>query len=273
MLLLQAADFGAESEVLHDLIDTLVPADWNRATGFKGWTVRDVIAHLHFWNHAADLSLHDEGAFTALYAQVQAGMASGPMRAAEDAILEDRAPRMEGRDLAEHWIQLARDIAGRWTHADPKARVVWAGPSMSVRSSITARHMETWAHGHEIFDLFGAAREDTDRIRNIVVLGVNTFGWTHKVHGRETPEAMPKLVLKAPSGAVWEYGDAAAGRLEGSATSFAQAVTQTRNWRDTDLSATGDTAIWWMEHAQCFAGPPETPPAPGTRLRTAKRPD
>jgi uncharacterized protein (TIGR03084 family) len=273
MLLMQAADFGAESEVLHDLIDTLSPEDWARPTGFKGWTVRDVIAHLHFWNRAADLSLHDEAAFHALFARVADGLKQGRLRAAEDAIMEDGAPRMEGRDLAEHWIQLARDIAGRWTHADPKARVAWAGPSMSVRSSITARHMETWAHGHEIFDLFAEAREDTDRIRNIVVLGVNTYGWTHKLHDRAAPDTMPKLALTAPSGAVWEYGDDAGGRIEGSAVSFAQTVTQTRNWRDTDLKATGDTANWWMEHAQCFAGQPETPPAPGTRKRAAKRPD
>ncbi|MFT6773421.1 MAG: hypothetical protein ACJA1L_001131, partial [Paracoccaceae bacterium] len=172
-----------------------------------------------------------------------------------------------------HWIQLARDIAGRWTHADPKARVAWAGPSMSVRSSITARHMETWAHGQEVFDLFGEARADTDRIRNIVVLGVNTFGWSHLVHGAPAPPAMPQLVLTAPSGARWEYGDAAAGRIEGPAVGFAQAVTQTRNWRDTGLTATGEVAIWWMEHAQCFAGTPQLPPAPGARVRAAHRPD
>lgn len=273
MLLMEAADFGAESEVLHKLIDTLTPADWARPTGFKGWTVRDVIAHLHFWNQAADLSLHDEAGFKALYAKVAEGRKTGSLRDAEDAILEGRAPRLEGRDLAEHWIQLARDIAGRWTHADPKARVVWAGPSMSVRSSITARHMETWAHGHEVFDLLGEVRVESDRIRNIVVLGVNTFGWTHKVRGLEPPAAMPRVVLKAPSGAVWDYGDESAGRIEGSALGFAQTVTQTRNWRDTDLKAQGDAAIWWMEHAQCFAGAPEDPPAPGTRTRAARRPD
>jgi uncharacterized protein (TIGR03084 family) len=272
MLLMEAADFGAESEILHDLIDTAAPADWARPTGFKGWTVRDVIAHLHFWNRAADLSVHDADAFQALFARVAEGLKAGRLRAAEDMILEADAPRMEGRDLAEHWIQLARDIAGRWTHADPKARVAWAGPSMSVRSSITARYMETWAHGQEIFDLFGETRTDTDRIRNIVVLGVNTYGWSSKTHGHETPGPMPELRLKAPSGAVWDYGEDGAARIEGSAVGFAQAVTQTRNWRDTDLNATGDAAIWWMDHAQCFFGPPSPPPAQGARRRADKRP-
>ena len=36
--------------------------------------------------------------------------------------------------------------------------------------------------------------------------------------------------------------------------------------RDTTLKATGDTATRWMAMAQCFAGPPEDPPPPGTRF-------
>ena len=36
-----------------------------------------------------------------------------------------------------------------------------------------------------------------------------------------------------------------------------------------DLRIDGPVAQTWMAHAQCFAGPPETPPAPGTRhIRT-----
>jgi len=43
-------------------------------------------------------------------------------------------------------------------------------------------------------------------------------------------------------------------------------VTQTRHVSDTDLRVTGETATQWMAQAQCFAGPPEPPPAPGTRF-------
>ena len=43
---------------------------------------------------------------------------------------------------------------------------------MSARSAISARQMETWAHGQEVFDVLGADREEHDRIRNIVVLGL-----------------------------------------------------------------------------------------------------
>lgn len=41
---------------------------------------------------------------------------------------------------------------------------------MSARSCITARQMETWAHGQEIFDALGVVRRDGDRIRNVAHL-------------------------------------------------------------------------------------------------------
>ena len=44
-------------------------------------------------------------------------------------------------------------------------------------------------------------REEQDRIRNIVVLGVNTFGWSHQVHGLAgAGTSCLNLVLEAPSG-------------------------------------------------------------------------
>ena len=42
-------------------------------------------------------------------------------------------------------------------------------------------------------------------------------------------------------------------------------VTQVRNIADTSLDVAGPVAAEWMGMAQCFAGGPETPPAPGTR--------
>ena len=63
--------------------------------------------------------------------------------------------------------------------ADPKKRVKWMGPDMSARSSITARLMETWSHSQALYDALGIIRENKDRIKNIVVLGNNTFKWCY----------------------------------------------------------------------------------------------
>ena len=137
---------------------------------------------------------------------------------------------------------------------------------MSARSSVTARQMETWAHGQAIFDELGMVREEDDRIRNIVILGVNTFGWTFTVKQLPVPEEQPFLALIAPSGERWEFGSPDSGQfIRGAAHEFAQVVTQTRNVADTELVCEGEAAVLWMQHAQCFAGGPSEPPQPGQR--------
>ncbi|MDQ2090582.1 TIGR03084 family metal-binding protein [Marimonas arenosa] len=258
----QVEDFLAESETLYDAVRGLDETDFGRATQFKGWTVEDVLRHLHFWNRAVEFAAQGEDAFKGLRDRVTNAIENGiSLREVERKAIPEG-----GMVLRATWIGFARALAHRWQNQDPKARLPWVGPSMSARSAITARQMETWAHGFEIFDLLGLEREEQDRIRNIVVLGVNTFGWAHQVHGLEVPGSMPKLVLEAPSGAAWEFGESA-GSITGTAADFAAVVTQTRALADTDLRVEGPVAETWMAHAQCFAGPPETPPARGTRRR------
>lgn len=253
----QARDFLAECEALNAALDHVT--DWDAATQFKGWTINDVFVHLHFWNVMADKSATDPDAFMTMIGKVMQSVGNGGLRPVENAEIA-----LRGQQLRAAWIENARDMGARWVGFDPKMRVKWAGPDMSARSSITARQMETWAHGMEVFDLLGLAREEGDRIRNVVVLGVNTFGWSHKVQGLALPEKMPRLRLTAPSGVLWEWGDGD-DLIEGPAVDFAAVVTQTRSFEDTDLVTTGDDALRWMQTAQCFAGPPETPPAKGAR--------
>lgn len=260
----QATDFLAECQALDAALEGVSDDQWETVTQFKGWTLNDVLVHLHFWNQMADLSLMDEGAFQARLADTFAGIGKNGFRATENGMIAER-----GDDLRAAWRALYTDMGKRWVDLDPKQRVKWAGPDMSVRSSITARQMETWAHGQEVFDILGLQRDEQDRVKNIVILGVNTFGWSYKVNGRDVPEGMPQLVLTAPSGAVWTFGEAGEDRVAGPAVEFAQVVAQTRSVADTSLQVTGPVAQEWMAIAQCFAGGAETPPAKGARHRVS----
>ena len=258
----QAADFLAESETLYSLLADLADEDFGQATAFKGWTLNQVVGHLHMWNWAADLSLRDGEAFLAFFSSVSAQLREGDLGSFENRWLDG----LKGRVLLAEWRKFYLPMAERFGAADPSARVAWAGPSMSVRSSITARLMETWAHGQAIYDLLGVVRQNEDRIRNIAVLGVNTYGWTFKVRNLEPPQPIPFVSLTAPSGAVWTFGEEHdAERIDGLAEEFCQVVTQTRNVADTRLRITGPNANAWMARAQCFAGRAEDPPPPGTR--------
>jgi uncharacterized protein (TIGR03084 family) len=258
----QAQDFLDESKALAALLAPLADADFATATQFKGWTIDNILRHLHVWNIAADLSLTDETDFSEFIAKMIAGVRGGRLPDFETAYLDG----LSGQALLTAWIARAETTAAHFAAADPKARLKWVGPEMSALSSVTARLMETWAHAQAIYDVLGVERVDTDRIGNIVRLGVNTWGWTWKNRRMEPPGQMPRLRLTAPSGAIWEYGEGE-DLIEGSATEFCQVVTQCRNIADTSLAVRGKVAQQWMAVAQCFAGPPQDPPARGVRRR------
>lgn len=256
----QAQDFLDESEALATLIAPLSDADYERPTQFKGWTINNILRHLHVWNIAVGLSLTAPDAFAEFVREMAAGIRGGRLPDFEASYLDG----LSGTALREQWIATAKTVSVSFAKADPKLRLKWVGPDMSAISSITARLMETWAHAQAVYDVLGVERQDSDRIGNVVRLGVNTYGWTFKNRGEDSPGPMPRLRLTAPSGAIWEYGEGD-DVIEGSASEFCQVVTQCRNIADTSLSVTGPVATRWMAVAQCFAGPAQDPPPPGAR--------
>jgi uncharacterized protein (TIGR03084 family) len=266
----QADDFVAESEALHGHLAPLDDAAFATVTQFKGWTIDDVVRHLHFFNQMVDLALLDPAAFEARYQAFEAGRAAdGTMTRITERLLDG----LSGQLLLAEWRERYLEMGPRWRDADPKARVRWVGPDMSARSSITARQMETWAHGQEVVDALGIGRENQDRIRNIAHLGVQTYGWTFINRGEAAPGPVPYVRLTAPSGAIWEWGEPSeAERVQGHAVDFAQVVTQVRNIADVSLDIRGPNATRWIAVAQCFAGPPVDPPPPGTRFRARPSP-
>ncbi|MEM9682889.1 MAG: TIGR03084 family metal-binding protein [Pseudomonadota bacterium] len=263
-MLQQAADLRTEGDALFKLLNNLEDSDWDRATLFKGWTVNDVIQHLHDSDLLASASARNPEEYSRLRGGIMERRDAGLSRVEE---ARQRFGDLKGRKLLTAWRETLTALCDALADRDPKERLRWAGPDMGVRMFTTARQMETWAHGQEIYDLRGIRRENTDRIKNIAVLGVRTFGWTFTNRGEAVPGDAPFVRLTAPSGDIWDWNDPASdNRVEGDAVAFCQVVTQVRNIKDTDLAVSGETAERWMSLAQCFAGPPEDPPAPGARL-------
>jgi uncharacterized protein (TIGR03084 family) len=258
----QAQDFREESAALAALLAPLSDADFERETLFKHWTINNILRHLHVWNIAAGKSLEGDEAFAGFMKQLSGGERGRRFTEYE----HDYLAGLSGQALLTEWRAQFEVLADRFAHTDPKARLKWVGPDMSAISSITARLMETWSHAQAIYDLLGVERIDSDRIGNIVRLGVNTYGWTFKNRKEEPPGPMPHLRLTTPSGVIWDYGEGD-DLITGSATEFCQVVTQCRNIADTSLEVSGPIATRWMAIAQCFAGPPNDPPAPGLRRR------
>ena len=169
-----------------------------------------------------------------------------------------------------HWWKEAHvAMMAAFADADPSARLPWYGPSMGVRSFLSARLMETWAHGTDVADALGIRREATDRLRHVAHLGVRARPYSYVVRGRDVPPGRIDLTLTSPTGDPWEFvagsddDGGPSATVTGPAVDFCLAVTQRRNVVDTALVVTGDLAIDWMSVAQAFAGPagPGRPPA------------
>ncbi len=260
----QIDDFRAEARELAALLEPLTETDWDAQTTFKSWTINDVIQHLFFADYMALLSATDLDAYTNLRADVTAARQGG---SSVLQLTRERVGHIRDQRLLEVWRDHWTALCDALADMDPDTRLKWIGPDMGLRMFATARQMETWAHGQAIYDVLGKHRTNNDRIRNVAVMGVRTYGWTFANRGQEPPGPPPYVQLTAPSGALWDFNEpSATERIQGPAVDFCQVVTQVRNIEDVQLNVIGDAARQWMAIAQCFAGPPENPPAPGTRV-------
>ena len=262
----EAGDLKDECSELDRFLERLYPQDWARRTDFFGWTVADEIMHLHLVDLFGLEALQDPQAFAATAARVRAQLTAGVELSAE---MRERFGGLAPQALRVTWRELWLRICNKLSTDDAQRRIPWFGPSMRVRAFACARQMEVWAHGQDIYDLFGIERVNADRIRNICDLGVRTFAWSFENRGELAPVLRPSVTLTAPSGAEWTWNPEGTERISGAAEDFALVVTQRRNVADTRLNVAGAGAGRWMQIAQCFAGRPETPPAPGARAARA----
>jgi uncharacterized protein (TIGR03084 family) len=258
-----ALDLLEEYRELAALCDTLTAEQWSAPSAFYGWTPWDEIAHLCYFDEAALQSVREPERFPSDAARLNARIAGG-----EEFSSIQRATfgHLDGAALLALWRTrheaLARDLAA----LDPKARLRWYGPPMSARSFASARLMETWAHGQDVWDVAHRRRPATARLKHIAHLGVTTFGWTFANRGLRVPDVVPHVVLRAPDGSIWQWGDAgSAHRVNGSAEDFCLLVTQRRHVDDTALQYSDGPVRDWLQIAQCFAGPPADGPKPGVR--------
>ena len=77
-VLQQIVDLRAEADEFDRLLAGLKDDDWRRATLFKGWTIDDIVQHLHMGDRMGLASATDDTAFAALRADIQAKRATSP---------------------------------------------------------------------------------------------------------------------------------------------------------------------------------------------------
>ncbi len=243
------ADLVAETAGLDEILGALPPARWQLPTPAPGWTVADQVSHLAYFDEATLLSIRDPDLF-----RRDAEALTGRGSDFPDQIAAEY--RHLGPAELLRWFRTARQalLAG-YASTDPAARLPWYGLDMGPASSVTARLMETWAHGQDIADTVGIQRPATRRLRHVAHLGVRSLPYSYAVNGLPRPDAPIRVELAAPDGGQWTWGPAdAADQVRGTALDFCLVVTQRRHRTDTGLVITGQTAGQWMAIAQAFAG-------------------
>lgn len=252
-------DLAAEHAALDEVVVGLDPAQWSSPTPSPGWTVADQIGHLAYFDRTAVVAITDPASFEALRDELFAAALGDP--AAADELTLGAARSMSPAELLEHWRAGRTELLAAADGLGDDTRVVWYGPSMGARSFLTARLMETWAHGQDVVDTVGAHRPPTDRLVHVAQMGVITRGWSYLNRGEEPPADEVRVELTNPGGEQRSWGPAgAADVVRGPLVDFCLVVTQRRRVGDTDLVVIGDAAEGWMARAQAFAGPPTDGP-------------
>lgn len=251
------ADLAAEYQDLELTLDAVPLGRWTAATPAAGWAIIDQLAHLAWSEVAAAQAAGDPERFVRWRESLDGDFEP----AVKAGLAEGRA--LPPDELRARWRTASQGLLAAIAAMDSGSRIPWFGPSMSAASMMSARLMETWAHGQDIADTVKLERTPTHRLRHIAHLGVATRGWSYRVRDLEPPEAPVNVALRAPNGDLWEWGPGdAADRVAGAALDFCLVVTQRRHVRDTSLELDGKSANEWMLLAQAFAGAPGPGRAP-----------
>jgi uncharacterized protein (TIGR03084 family) len=251
-------DLTAETAVLESLVEPLDAEGWLTPTPSEGWSVLDQVGHLAYFDEAATISATDADRFREWREEAMAD---------ENGVTETAAAKyraLAGEDVLKEFRTARAALLDVFRTIDPALRVPWYGPDMAAASSLTARIMETWAHGQDVVDALGVTRPQTAALRHVAHIGVRAFPNSFLANGLDVPDAPVFVELTGPDGDTWTWGPPdAADAVRGPAVDFCLVVTRRRHVDDTAVRATGAVAESWMPIAQAFAGPPGSGRRPG----------
>lgn len=252
------ADVTAEGDDLDHLVSDLTEAQWALPTPAPGWAIAHQIAHLASTDGMVTLAAADPAEF-----ERRLRRAGESFEAVIEASL---AEQLSGspQELLARWRTQRAAAHDALAAVPPGQKVPWLVTPMSAASLATTRLMELFAHGQDVADALGVARQPTDRIRHLARFGVRTRDFSFMARGLTPPAGEFRVSLTAPAGGQWEFGpDDATQRVGGPAVDFCLLVTRRRHRDDLALTATGPDANRWLDIAQAYGGPPGPGRAPG----------
>ncbi|MFC6011585.1 TIGR03084 family metal-binding protein [Nocardia lasii] len=246
-------DFAAECADLEAMVAPLTPEQWRTPTPAPRWDIATQIAHLTWTDEISITAVTDPDAFAAILVDAAPRVATFVDEGAEEIAQTPPA------DLLERWRRGRARLIEALAAVPAGTKLPWFGPPMSAASMISARIMETWAHGQDVADALDITREPTARLRTVAHISVRARNYAYLVNGESGPTEEFRVELTAPDGTLWTWGpEDAPQRVTGPALDFCLTATQRRHRADTTLTTEGPDATHWLTIAQAFAGPPGT---------------
>jgi len=244
-------DLDAEYAALTAALTGLPEAVWDVPTPATGWSVRDQITHLAYFDHLTMQAILDPATFAEVRDNAMLDLqvfVTAASRAGDGK---------SGVEMLDWWEHEHGGLVQALRAADPSIRVPWFGASMGLASKASARLMETWAHGQDVVDALRLQREPTSRLRHVARLGFMAFANSFRTRDLPVPEVPVRVDLLAPDGQTWSWGPIdAPDQVTGTALDFCLVVTQRRHRVDTGLTTTGETAAALDDDRPGFPGPP-----------------
>jgi uncharacterized protein (TIGR03084 family) len=243
-------DLADEQQALDDIVANITDEQFHLPTPSPGWSVADQIGHLTFFDGTGASAISDPEGF----ADRARALYEGAVAQGIDEYTLGAFRSLSPTEQLALWRRNRTTLLEASKSLHEGDRVAWYGPSMGAVSFLTARLMETWAHGIDVTDALGVKQSSTARLQHIARLGFMTRTWSYAVRGEDVPDGEVLVNLTSPSGEHWTWGDeSVADTVRGSAHEFCLVVTQRRHLDDTSLK-TGELGRHWLLRAQAFAG-------------------
>ena len=240
------AAFRAERADVLAFCDSLAPADWRMNSLAPGWSITDVVAHLGSGCHAM------------FSRQALKVMRADNVEQTNDELVAARRDRTPAQVLAEYrrWSKVFGAVAVPAAVRTPLGRMrmplaeLGRFPARLLPSGMVFDHHTHLRH--DMAPALGRPAPGTDANRMAAVLE-----WMTAVLANQLTAASPAwldrpvaLTLAGPGGGSWRVEpsgaviagrtDSAAAHISGVALEFPEWGTGRANWRERDVSVTGD---------------------------------
>ena len=240
-------DLTAEQRALQERLRAIDNDMWLRPTPARGWDVRDTVAHLADTDEMAIATA--TGAPGSINERVAAAASGEDLT--YQGVLHGR--RRTGAEVLAWWESTTAAEREMFEALDPNLRVPW-GIGMRAPSFVTARLMETWAHGLDVASAVGIEPVDTDRLAHVAWISTRALPYAYTLAAREPPAEPLRVELTLPSGAEWTSGPAdAASRITGPAGEYCRVFVHRMKLDDArGLRADGPVATSALAVARAF---------------------